>query len=208
MALQIAWQTRVHVRRLSDGCPLLGGWDEEGFIKKVVSTQRETTVCQEALETRWTGPTDFPRTESASHKLIPALGTLTTAIAKSAIAWGALKPALMEVRRLCVERRCEKDPLKRKRLSIASHRARQLMRRKQADLRFKKAVEVGAPSRLQGPPPATRAPILEKIEIGRHNRKGGRPAGTHRHRPPSLQGAFHGSAAQRDSGMDVATMAI
>ena len=37
------------------------------------------------------------------------------------------------------------------------------MRRKQADLRFNKAVEMGAPSRLQGPPPATRAPILEKL---------------------------------------------
>ena len=26
-------------------CPLPGGWDEEGFIKKVVSVQRETTAC-------------------------------------------------------------------------------------------------------------------------------------------------------------------
>ena len=58
-------------------CPLLGGWDEEGFIKKVVSIQRETTVCQQDLETRWTGPTDFPRTDTASHKMVPALGTLT-----------------------------------------------------------------------------------------------------------------------------------
>ena len=127
-------------------------------------------VCQGALETRWTGPTDVPRTDTASHKLIPALGTLTTAIAKSTIAWGCNEacleqhdPAWMEVRRLCVERRCEKDPLKRKRLSIAFFRARQLMHRKQADLRFKKAVAVGAPSRLQGPPPPTRAPMLEKL---------------------------------------------
>ena len=68
--------------------PLSGGWDEEGFIKKVVSVQREreTTVCQEALETRWTGPTHFPRTDTASHKFIPALGTLTTAIV-----WGAVQ---------------------------------------------------------------------------------------------------------------------
>ena len=50
-------------------CPLLGGWDEEGFIKNVVNIHRETTVCQEALETRWTGPTDFSRTNTASHKL-------------------------------------------------------------------------------------------------------------------------------------------
>ena len=68
----------------------------------------------------------------------------------------------MEVRRLGVERR-EKDPLQRKTWSIALHRARQLMRRKQTDRNFKKAVEKGAPSRLQGPPPPTRALILEKL---------------------------------------------
>ena len=71
----------------------------------------------------------------------------------------------MEVRRICVERRCEKDPLKKKRLSIALHRARQSMRRNQTDLSFKKAVEAGAPSRLQGPPPPTRAPIVEKLGL-------------------------------------------
>ena len=98
-------------------CRLLGRWDEEGFIKKVASIQRETTVCQEALETRWPGPTML---DTASHKLVPALGTLTTAITKSAVAWGAVKrgkagleqhdPVWMEVRRLGVERCCEKDP--------------------------------------------------------------------------------------------------
>ena len=147
-----------------------------------------------------------------------APGTLTTAIAKSAIACGAVKrgkagleqhdPAWMEVRRICVERHCEQDPLKRKRLSNALYRARQSMRRKQTDLSFKKAVEAGAPSRLQGPPPASRPPILEKLGTGRYNRMGGRPAWPHRHRPQALQGAVHGSAAQRDSGMDMATMAI
>ena len=55
--------------------------------------------------------------------------------------------------------------LKRKKLSIALYRARQSMRRKQTDLNFKKAVEAGAPSRLQGPPPPTRAPILEKMGL-------------------------------------------
>ena len=48
-------------------------------------------------------------------------------------------------------------------MSIALCRARQLMRRTQTDLNFKKAVEAGAPSRLQGPPSPTRAPILEKL---------------------------------------------
>ena len=38
-----------------------------------------------------------------------------------------------------------------------------MMRREQADLRFKKAAEMEAPSRLQRPPPATRAPMLEKL---------------------------------------------
>ena len=41
-------------------CPLSGGWDQEGFIEKVVSIHSETTVCGDALETRWSGPTDFP----------------------------------------------------------------------------------------------------------------------------------------------------
>ena len=141
-------------------CPLSGGWDEEGFIKRVVSIQRETTVCQEALETRWTGPTAFPRTDTASYKLVPALGTLTTAIAKSAIAWSAVKRGKagpeqhdlvwMEVRRLGVGTPLRKGFLEEEKLSIALYRARQLMRRKQTGLNLKKAVEAGAPSRLQG----------------------------------------------------------
>ena len=53
--------------------------------------------------------------------------------------------------RLGVERRCEKELLNRRRLSIALFRAPQVMRRTQADSVFKKAVDMGAPSRLQGP---------------------------------------------------------
>ena len=84
--------------------------------------------------------------------MVPALGTLTTAIANSAIIWGAAKsgkaapkqhdPMWLEVRRLGVERKFEKDHLKRKQLSIALYEARQLMRRKQTDLNFKKADQV------------------------------------------------------------------
>ena len=96
--------------------PLNGGWDEEGFIKKSFEySDRNDSV--EALETRWTVPSE------ALDKYIPALGTLTTAIAKSALAWCSVKrgrtcleqhdPALTEVRRLCVERRREKEHLKR-----------------------------------------------------------------------------------------------
>ena len=148
--------------------PLIGCWDEQGFM----NINREATVCQEALETRWTGPTDFTRIDTASHKFIPALGDADNShrqighyVACSEAWEGCLEqhdPALMEVRRLCVERRCEKENLKRKRLSIALYRARQVMQRKQADLLFKKAVELGAPSRLQGAPPPTLARILEK----------------------------------------------
>ena len=108
----------------------------------------------------------FLRTDAVSHKPVPALVTLTTTIAKSAIAWGTARrgkqqdPMWPEVRRLGMERRCEKDPLKRRKLSIALCRAR-LMRRKQTDFNLSNTVDVGAPSRFQGPP--TRAPILEKL---------------------------------------------
>ena len=116
---------------------------------------------------------EWPNGFSQNGCCVVPLGTLTTAIAKSAIAWRTAKrgkagpkqqdPMWLEVRRLGVERRCEKDPVKRKSLSIALYRARQLMRRTQTDLNFKKAVEAGAPSRRQGSPPPTRAPILEKL---------------------------------------------
>ena len=62
MALQIAWQTQELQHRWWRRCPLLARWDEEGFMKKVV---RETTVCQEAVETRWPGPTDFTASPQA-----------------------------------------------------------------------------------------------------------------------------------------------
>ena len=71
--------------------------------------------------------------------------------------------AMIEMRRLCLERRQEKDLVKRETLSIALHRARQKMRRKQAILRCKEATQLGAPSRLKGQPPQTRAPILEPL---------------------------------------------
>ena len=76
------------------------------------------------------------------------------------------------------------------------------MRRKQAVLRFNKAVEVCAIMITWATTSDTRSDLGE-IGTRRHHRKGGRPAGTHRHRPQSLQGAVYGSAAQRDSGMDI-----
>ena len=121
----------------------------------------------------------------------------------SAIASGAVKRAVKRgkagVGRLGVERRCEKEPLKRRRLSFELYTARQVMRRKQADLRFKKAFEMGAPSRLQGPPLPTRAPILgrdgttERVEDLQ-----GRTDTVHKH----FKELFTGSVAQRESRLD------
>ena len=54
--------------------------------------------------------------------------------------------------------------MKRKTLTIALFRARQKVRRERAVFRCKEAVQIGAPSRLEGPPPRTRAPVLEKLE--------------------------------------------
>ena len=76
----------------------------------------------------------------------------------------------LEVRRLGVERNCEEDLVKRKRLSIALFRARQLMRREQTDLNPKKAVEAAAPSCLQGPPPPAR-PDPGEFGAGWHHEK-------------------------------------
>ena len=140
-------------------------------MKKIVSIQRETTVCDDALETRWTGPTDFARTDTASHKLVPVLETLTTAIAKSAIAWGTAKrgkagpkkhdPMWLEVRRLGVERRCEMDPHKWK--NCPSHLTELANTCDENRPTSTSRRRLNAPSRLQGPPPPTRAPILEKL---------------------------------------------
>ena len=65
---------------------------------------------------------------------------------------------------------------------------------------------MGSPSRLQGP---HHRHVLQpgKIEGRRNNGKGGRFAGTHRHRSRPLQGALHGPAAQGNSRMDMDTMA-
>ena len=62
-------------------CPLRG-WDEEGSIKKIVSIQRETTICQDALKKpngmvqRFSPERMLCRTSSLRH---------TTAVSKSAI---------------------------------------------------------------------------------------------------------------------------
>ena len=120
----------------------------------------------------------FPRIDPTLQEHMPLLGAVTNAIAHSAVKWGSarhrksyLHPqdgAVIEVRRLCLERRLEKDRVKRKTLSVALHIARQNMRRKQAVLRCKEATHLEAPSRLKGQSPQTRAPFLERVdETGR-----------------------------------------
>ena len=77
-------------------------------------------------------------------------------------------PTMVKLRKMCLDRRRKKDQVARKSLSIALCRARQVIRGKQADLRFKTATELGAPSRLKVAPPPTWAPILEKFSAGGH----------------------------------------
>ena len=137
-------------------CPLRG-WDEEGFIKKIVSIERETTVCKDALKTRWNGPTSFSRTDAVPHKPVRALRTLTTAIAKSAIAWRTAKRGKAAPKQPGVERRCEKDHHKEEKTVYRTVQSSSTDARKQTDFNLKKAVEAGAPPRLQGPSPPTRA---------------------------------------------------
>ena len=70
----------------------------------------------------------------------------------------------IEMRGLCLERRREENSVKRKTLSIALHRARQNMRRTQATLRCKEATQLGASSRLKGPPPHIMTSVLERVD--------------------------------------------
>ena len=92
---------------------------------------------------------NFPRVDPTLQEQTPLLGTVTTAIAHSAVKWGSAKnktsyldpqdDTMIEMRRLCQDRRREKDTVKRKTLSIALHRARQNMRRNQATFRCTEA---------------------------------------------------------------------
>ena len=89
---------------------------------------------------------------------------------KLAIECGAVKRAKLNLHETTLQvcekhylaRRWEKDTVARKSLSLALCKARQVMRRKQTDLRFKIAMELGAPSRLKSAPPPERVQILER----------------------------------------------
>ena len=149
----------------------MGEW-EDGFPAKISGLQREKTPCEQALRIQWSDAVNFPRNDPTLQEAIPFLGAVTNTIAHAAAKWSSdldsQDDTMIEMRRLCLERRREKDPVKLMTLSTALHRARQKMRRTQATLRCKEATQLGAPSRLKGPPPQTRAPILERVdELGR-----------------------------------------
>ena len=118
-----------------------------------------------ALGVQWDGDVDFPRGD------LPLLKTMTEAVSQSATKWGAASCKCSheedsrrgEIGRVNAERRREKDPIKRKTLSIALYRARQKARRAQ-EIRSKEATQMVVPSRLNAPPQRTRAPVLEHID--------------------------------------------
>ena len=61
------------------------------------------------------------------------------------------------LRKVCLDRRCEKDPVAKKSLSLVVFEAQQITRRKQADIRFRTATE------SVGRTTATRAPTMERL---------------------------------------------
>ena len=115
---------------------------------------------KKALSIQWKGALNFLRGD------LPLLDTVTKATAQSARRWGSAKnrtsyidQAMMsEIRR--IESR-EKDAVRRNTLTIALIRTRQKVRRAQAIHRCKEAAQMGAPSRLKGPPPQTKALVLD-----------------------------------------------
>ena len=49
------------------------------------------TPCEQALRIQWTGMVNFPRVDPTLQEQTPLLGTVTTAIAHSAVKWGSAK---------------------------------------------------------------------------------------------------------------------
>ena len=127
---------------------------------------------------------EFPRFDPTLQEQIPLLGAVTSAIAHSAVKWCSARhrksylhpqdDTMIEMRRLCLER----NPVKWKTFYLL-HCTEHIknMRRKQAIFRCKEATQLEAPSRLKGPPPQTRVPILERIDETRRTEKMEHPQG-------------------------------
>ena len=111
----------------------MGEWEEDVFKAKMSCLQEEKTQCEQALRIQWTGAVNFSRIDPTLQEKIPLFGAVTNAIAHSAVKWVSARQrksylhpqddTMIEVRRLRLERRREKDPVKRKTLSIALHKA-------------------------------------------------------------------------------------
>ena len=137
--LLMSWQTWVRVRKHSiDGGSELSRWvtGRNTRLKQRCRVFKEKkTPCEQAHRTRWTGAVNFPRSDPTLQEQTPLWEAVTNAIAQSAGKWVSAKnkksyldpqdDAMNEMRRLCLEGRRDKDPVKRKTLSIALHTARQ-----------------------------------------------------------------------------------
>ena len=98
---------------------------------------------------------------------------------------------MTEMHRLSAERRREKRRCKKKNIVLPLLRATQNVRRVQATVRCKEATQMGAQSRLKGPPPQTRAPVAGKGWRAGYDQESGTPARTYRDCTPALQRALH-----------------
>ena len=127
----------------------------------------EHAAGAEALRVRWPGLVDFPSSDTNSESIIPALGTVTAATASGDRAWSPSRaktcfprndPAMVTLRK-----RLPGPPRGKGPCDQEEHAIRQVMRRRQADLRFKVATEWRTCSRLKGAPPPP-GPILERLD--------------------------------------------
>ena len=182
LKLQIRW-VRGHIRDVGNSIADLGtradsqhrwwkrvqptdDWEENVFQAKILSPQRERAPCEQARCIQWTGAVDLPRINPMTQVQTPQV-TLGRKMGSAKKQNSYLDPqgdTMVEMRRLCLERRREKGPCETEDPLHRTAQARQKMRRKQATLRCKEATQLRAPSRLKVPPPPTRAPILERVD--------------------------------------------
>ena len=131
----------------------MGEWEEDVLEAKMMSLQRENTVRTSPSHSVDSAVT-FPRIDPTLQEHIPLLGAVKNAIAHSAVKWGSARhrksylhpqdDTMIEVRRLCLERRLEKDRVKRKTLSIALHTARQKTETETSDSSVQRSDTIGS----------------------------------------------------------------
>ena len=126
----------------------MGDWKEFELLEKLKKLEEEEIQNVEALRVQWDGDVHFPRVEWDAAPCKP----LNAEVNKN------------EIRRLNDERKREKDPVKRKFLSIAVFRARRKARRAQETQRCKDAIQWRALSRVNAPLQKTKTPVLERVD--------------------------------------------